>query len=85
MLHFLLPNRQRYPEFILNFQLLPLSIFLGLVSISLFKLLSLHHRNGEQFEVKGYKTGDRVKIFNIRVFVRVKMLNILGNLRDAYL
>ena len=49
-----------------------------------FKLLSLHHRKGEQFEVKGYETGERVKVFNLRVFLRVKMLNILGNLRVAH-
>ena len=43
-----------------------------------------HHRNGEEFEVKGYETGERVKVFNLRVFLRVKMLNILGNLRVSH-
>ena len=66
--------------FILKLYLPSVSIFPGLVS-NLFKLLSLHHRKGEEFEVKGYETGERVKVFNLRVFLRVKMLNILGNLR----
>ena len=83
MLHLLCPNRKRYPLFILNLHLPSLSIFLGLVS-NPFKLLSLHHRNGEQFEIKGYETGERVKVFNLRVFLRVKMLNILGNLRVTH-
>ena len=60
-----------------------LSIYLGLVS-NPFKLPSLHHREGEQFEVKGYKTGGRVKVFDLRVFLRDKMLNILGNLRVSH-
>ena len=80
MLRFLFQNRQRYPQIILNLHLPPHSIFLGLVS-NPYKLLSLHHRKGEHCGVKGYEIGDGVKVFNLRVFVRVKMLNILGNLR----
>ena len=67
----------------LKLYLLSVSIFPGLVS-NLFKLLSLHHRKGEEFEVKGYVTGERVKVSNLRVFFRVKMLNILGNLRVSH-
>ena len=83
MLRFLFQNRQRYPQFKLNLHLPLLRFFLGLVSIP-FKLLSFHHRKGEQCEVKGYETGERVKVFNLRGFLRVKMLNILGNLRVAH-
>ena len=76
-------NEKCHQQFILNLHLPPLNIVLGLVS-NPFKLLSLHHRKGEQFEVKGYETGERVKVFNLRVFLRVKMLNILGNLRVSH-